>query len=102
MDPCLIANPTKPTQLPLDTRLHQASRAADFMALHPDGVTARQLNEACDVGSVTKLISVMRKEMGYSIRVARTNITCNGDAYTRRVALYILVSRPTQMQNSLF
>lgn len=102
MDPCLIANPTKPTQLPIDTRLNQAARAADFMALHPDGVTAQQLNEACDVGSVTKLISVMRKEMGYSIRVVRTRITCNGDAFTRRVALYTLVSRPQQNQKSLF
>lgn len=90
------------TQLPIDTRLNQAARTADLMELNPAGVTVKQINEACDPGSATKLISVMRREMGYSIKSIHTNTACNWDTKSRRTTFYILLARPQEIQKSLF
>lgn len=51
-----------------DTREAQAERAADFMALHPEGSTLAEIDAAADLGSPTKVLSAMRRELGYGIR----------------------------------
>ena len=41
-----------------DTRAAQAARVADYLERHP-GATAREIDAACDVGSITKVLSDM-------------------------------------------
>ena len=76
-----------------DTRKAQADRLADYMQMRPHGATIKELDSACDPGSCTKLLSVMRKRMGFVIRVSSERaMTAAG---TRRtVKRYFLVSRP--------
>jgi hypothetical protein len=78
-----------------DSRPAQAERAADFMEAHPEGVTAAELEAACDLGSVTKVLSEMVRRLGY--RIARTwrRVPCRYSRATRRRRVYLLVSRPT-------
>jgi hypothetical protein len=81
--------------IPTDSRRAQAERAADFMEAHPEGVTPTELETACDLGSVTKVISEMVHRLGY--RIARTwrRVPCRFGGATRRRRVYLLVSRPT-------
>ncbi len=76
-----------------DTRPAQAERVADFLELHPDS-TAKQIDAACDAGSITKVISDM-PGMGYGVRKGRRSVTCASGNTTRNVHTYALMHRPT-------
>lgn len=87
--------------LPMDDRPGQILRVADFMDQHPAGVTIPQIESACDPGSATKLLSVMRKS-GYVIPKKRTTEICQSGTKKRSRWLFILVLRPTNTQPDLF
>lgn len=89
MTPC---NPTKPQS---DTRPAQAARVADYLELNPHS-TAKEIDLACDVGSVTKVLSDMRV-MGYGIGRAWRwhDVLCAGGQRSRHVRTYELLHRPT-------
>lgn len=87
--------------LPMDDRPGQILRVADFMDQHPAGVTIPQIESACDPGSATKLLSVMRKS-GYVIPKKRTTEICQGGTKQRSRWLFVLVSRPANTQPDLF
>lgn len=79
---------------PADPRSAQAERAADFMEMHPEGVTLPELDAACDLGSATKVLSDMKHRLGYGIRRGWRLVPCTfGDAPRRRRA-YFLTERP--------
>ena len=82
------------TIAPLDTRKAQAMRAADYMEAHPEGVTATELKAACDLGSETKVLSAMWRELGYGIRREKRRVPCVAGTKARRVRVYFLVIRP--------
>lgn len=88
--------------LPPDDRAGQAERVADFMAQHPEGVTAAQIQTACEPGSVTKLLSVMRKNLGYTIRRECRFEACQSGTKKRRRCRFYLESRPDKKQQDLF
>ena len=79
---------------PIDTREAQAMRVADHMERHPEGVTAAELNAACDLGSPTKVLSAMWRELGYGIRRDKRRVPCVAGTKARRVRVYFLVHRP--------
>ena len=79
-----------------DTREAQARRAADFMAAHPEGPTLAEIAAAADLGSPTKVLSVMRRELGYGIRRGWRYVTCALGHKRRRVRTYVLTHRPTR------
>ena len=79
---------------PIDTREAQAARAADHMELHPEGVTAAELDAACDLGSRTKVLSAMWRDLGYGIRRAKRLVPCVAGTKARRVRVYFLTHRP--------
>lgn len=80
--------------LPIDTRPDQAARVADFLELNPDS-TAKEIDAACDAGSVTKVISEM-PGLGYGVRKSwrYRDVSCVGGDHSRRVRIYALTSRP--------
>ena len=53
------------TPLQVDTRAAQAERVADWLDIHPQS-TGKEIDAACDAGSVTKLLSEM-PGLGYGI-----------------------------------
>ncbi|MDO9145117.1 helix-turn-helix domain-containing protein [Rhodoferax sp.] len=77
-----------------DTRPAQIERVADFLEQHPHS-TAKEIDAACDVGSVTKVISDMRG-LGYDIGRAWRwrDVSCAGDGRSRMVRTYALIYRP--------
>lgn len=91
-----------PHQMQPDSRAAQIERVAAFLERNP-GATLRQIESACDTGSVTKVISVMRHpSSGYLIKRERTNQPCNNWRNARRVARYWLLARPPIAQGNLF
>ncbi|WP_343589679.1 hypothetical protein [Paracidovorax wautersii] len=82
---------------PEDTRPAQALRAADFLEAHP-GSTLKEINDACDVGSVSKLLSDM-PGMGYGIDRGWRDVPCAGGSHSRRVRTYVLLHRPAPMRD---
>jgi hypothetical protein len=92
----------KSLALPPDARIDQAPRYADFLEAHPDGVPDKQAQAECDLLSVTKLRSVMRKEWGYDIRKKRSSEVCQGGTRQRHCWFFYLVSRPSKQQQDLF
>lgn len=85
-------NPTKPQH---DTRPAQAARVADYLELNPNS-TAKEIDSACDVGSVTKVLSEM-PAMGYGIGRAWRwhDVLCTGGQHSRQVRTYALTHRPS-------
>ncbi len=83
------------TQLQYDTRPEQVERVADYLELHPDS-TAKEIDAACDVGSVTKILSDMPR-LGYGINRGRCwrDVMCGGVQRLRRVRTYSLTYRPS-------
>ena len=77
-----------------DPRPAQAERAADFMALHREGVTLAELDSACDLGSASKVIAEMRGPLGYGIRRGWRLVPCAYGSAPRRRRIYILTSWP--------
>ncbi len=86
------------TAAPLaDTREAQAERPADFMEAHPEGTTVTEINAAADLGSATKVLSVMRRELGYGIRRGPDRrVVCARSNKRRRVRTYVLTHRPAR------
>ena len=97
-----MAKPHINQQLPPDDREGQALRTADYMEQHPEGVTLTQILENCDPGSPTKLLSVMRNELGYRIHKVPTREACQAGTKSRNRKLYTLVERPSTAQQDLF
>ncbi len=83
------------TQLQYDTRPEQVERVADYLELHPDS-TAKEIDAACDVGSVTKILSDMPR-LGYGIHRGRCwrDVSFGGVQRSRRVRTYSLTYRPS-------
>jgi hypothetical protein len=77
-----------------DPRPAQAERAADFMELHPEGVTAPELDAACDLGSATKVLSDMQHRLGYGIGRGWRLVPCAFGNAPRRRRAYFLTHRP--------
>lgn len=86
------------TAAPLaDTRAAQAVRAADFMAAYPEGAPLAEINAAADLGSPTKVLSVMRRELGYGIcRGPDRWVVCARGDKRRRVQTLVLTHRPAR------
>ena len=87
--------PTPPT----DTRPAQAVRVADYLERHP-GATCKEIDAACDVGCVTKLISELPR-LGYGLARDWRSVPCLDGALMRSVRTYRLTHRP-EAQPDLF
>lgn len=78
-----------------DDRPAQAERAADYMQRHPEGSTLAEIDEAADLGSATKVLSDMRRSLGYGIaRGPSRPVPCAGGTRIRWVPTFILTHRP--------
>jgi hypothetical protein len=95
-------NKANSTAMPFDDRAGQAVRVAEFMQLHSEGVTTSEIQQACDPGSVTKLLSEMRSRLGYVIRRELCREVCANGTKQRKRWRFILVSRPSEAQQNLF
>jgi hypothetical protein len=84
--------PTITPRPPCDTRPDQAARVADYLELNPAS-TAKEIDAACDVGSVTKVISEM-PHLNYGLRKGWRYVTCASEKRTRQVRTYALTHRP--------
>lgn len=82
-----------------DTRPAQAARVADFLELHPDS-TAKDIDAACDVGCITKVLSDM-PGLGYGLRKGWRSVTLACGDLSRDVRTYGLLHRPN-VQPDLF
>jgi hypothetical protein len=91
-----------PPVLPTDDRKGQALRAAAYMECRPEGVTVPELQNAIDCGSASKLLSVMKREMGYTFKRVLFNEVCAGGLKKRKRRRYVLLSRPDEKQGDLF
>jgi hypothetical protein len=87
------------TRQAADTRPAQVVRVADYLEQHPKS-TAKEIDAACDIGSITKVLSDMER-MGYGIQKARRFVGCVGGHATRQVRTYALTHRP-ETQPDLF
>lgn len=93
--------PGTTTKPQYDTRPEQVERVADYLEKHPDS-TAKEIDTACDMGSVTKILSDMPR-LGYGVRRGRCwrDVACGGVLRSRRVRTYALTYRPST-QTDLF
>jgi hypothetical protein len=65
------------------------------MERKPEGSTLTELDAACDLGSPTKVLSVMHRELGYGIgRGPQRRVPCVNGTRSRWVRTYILLHRP--------
>lgn len=95
-----MANDINPSPR-LDTRHDQAKRVADHLAQHPAS-TAKEIDAACDVGCISKVLSAMQKDLGYGIDTGRRPVPCVAGSLVRRVRTYTLTHRPATTQPDLF
>jgi hypothetical protein len=87
--------------LPKDSRAAQIQRVASFLASNP-GATRKDIDEACDTGSITKVLSEMRRR-GYGLRSERRPVFVNGRSCSRPMAHYWITEWPAQTkQGDLF
>lgn len=86
----------------LDTHEAQAARVADYLEANPGGRTVKEIDAACDLGCTTKVLSAMRKEMGYRLGLGWKPVHCAAGTLQRWVRTYSLISRPTGAQLDLF
>jgi hypothetical protein len=87
--------------LPKDSRAAQIQRVALFLASNP-GASVKEIGEACDTGSTTKVLSEMRRR-GYGLRRQYSPAICDSGIHTRRSARYWLTEWPDQAkQGDLF
>jgi hypothetical protein len=77
----------------LDSRAAQIERVAAYLERHP-GATHREIERACDTGSITKVLSVMRS-LGFVLRSERHPVRCNKGRMLRLVDRVRLIARPT-------
>lgn len=84
---------------PTDTRDAQAARAADFMELHPEGATLAEIDAAADLGSPAKVLSAMRRELGYGVaRGPDRWVPCARGGRRRQVRTFVLTHRPMRAE----
>ena len=81
-----------PTPIQFDTRPDQAHRVALFLEKHPRA-TAKEIDAACDVGCVTKVLSDMPR-LGYGLARDWLDVLCVRGQRTRRVRIYRLLHWP--------
>lgn len=82
---------------PEDTHEAQAERVADFLEGKPEGATLAEIHEAADLGSPTKVLSSMRRLLGYGIAYGPDRwVPCARGARRRRVRTYVLTHRPAR------
>jgi hypothetical protein len=86
------------TPAAIDTRPEQAERVADELERHPEGCTLRELDSACDLGSPSKVLSDMRRRMGYGIRRGWRLVPVAFGKAPRRRRTYTLTHRPTPLR----
>lgn len=80
----------------VDTHEAQAVRVADYLAEHPEGRTLPELDSACDLGSASKVLSAMARDLGYGIRRDWRRVPSTVGKAPRRRRTYILTYRPTR------
>ena len=85
----------------LDTRTAQAERVADYLEQNPAS-TAKEIDAACDTGCISKVLSAMKKELGYGISTGWRPVPCVAGSLIRRVRTYTLLHRPIVTQHELF
>lgn len=85
-----IPSPTKPPVF--DSRPAQAVRVADYLRAHPNA-TGKEIDAACDTGSVTKVLSVMER-LGYGFCRGWRWVPCVNGTHARKVRTYRLVHCP--------
>jgi len=85
----------------LDTRQAQAERVADYLEQHPAS-TLKEIDAACDTGCISKVLSAMKKELGYGVESGRRPVPCVSGSRIRRVRIYTLTYRPSMTQPDLF
>ena len=86
-----------------DTRTAQADRAADFLELHPQGATLAEIDAAADLGSPTKVLSAMRRELGFGIAHGPDRwVMCARGGRRRCVRTYVLTHRPVKAEQLVF
>lgn len=83
------------TTLKPDTRPDQAHRVASFLEVHPRA-TAKEIDAACDTGSITKVLSDMT-DLGYGLARDWQEVPCVCGRRTRRVRVYRLLYWPSAM-----
>lgn len=75
-----------------DNRPAQANRVANYLDAHPKA-TAKEIDTACDVGCITKVLSDMPK-LGYGLSKTWRTVRCDHGNRTRQVRAYTLLYRP--------
>lgn len=85
----------------LDTHNAQADRVATYLEQHPKS-TAKEIDAVCDTGCISKVLSAMKKELGYGIEAGTRCVPCVAGSLTRRVRTYTLLHRPSANQLKLF
>jgi len=81
----------------IDTREAQAERVAAYLERHPEGATLAELDTACDLGSRTKVLSAMARELGYGIaRGPARRVLCVNGTRMRWVHTYRMTHRPAR------
>lgn len=90
-----------PSKPPRDTRKEQAERVADYLEQHPDS-TAKEIDAVCDTGCISKVLSAMKKKLGYGVKPGWRPVPCVGGSLMRGVRTYTLLHRPTVTQCELF
>lgn len=83
----------KPSRPEIDNRPAQAARVANYLETRPHS-TAKEIDAACDVGCITKVLSDMPK-LGYGIGKDWRTVRCDHGNRTRQVRTYKLLYRPT-------
>lgn len=80
-----------------DNRHAQARRVADYLEKHPKS-TAKEIDQVCDVGCISKVLSDMPR-MGYGLAKEWRKVPCAGGKRTREVRIYSLLHRPKAIQD---
>ena len=78
-----------------DTREEQAERVADYLAQHP-ACTLAELDSACDLGSPSKVLSAMARDLGYGIRRGWRRVPSAVGKADRLRRTYTLTHRPAR------
>lgn len=85
--------------LPPDTHEAQARRVADHCARHPGQFfTLAELAAACDLGSPSKVLSAMARDLGYRIDKACRRLVVAHGTRARTVTTYRVTHRPAPTQ----
>lgn len=87
-----MSNPILPEA---DNRQWQAVRVANHLEAKPHS-TAKEIDAACDVGCITKVLSDMPK-LGYGVGKGWRTERCDQGNRTRQVRTYALLYRPENL-----